>query len=130
MRMFLPATALIAAGALFGSPSALADEKLTPAQARAIAQEGYVFGLPPVYIALQADMMTNVSRPEGERAPFNQFDHHREFPSAKNNKIVGMNVDTLYSLANLDLTAEPLVLVVPPMDGKRWWVIQIIDAWN
>jgi len=26
-----------------------------------------------------------------------------------------MNLDTLYSLANLDLTSEPLVLVVPPM---------------
>ena len=41
-----------------------------------------------------------------------------------------MNVDTLYSLANLDLTAEPIVLVVPPMEGKRWWIMQIIDAWN
>src|SRR5262245_44893864 len=41
-----------------------------------------------------------------------------------------MNVDTLYSLANLDLTAEPVVLVVPPMEGTRWWIMQIIDAWN
>ena len=69
-------------------------------------------------------------KPEAGRAPFNQFDHHREFPDAANNKIVGMNVDTLYSLANLDLTAEPVVLVVPPMEGKRWWIMQIIDAWN
>jgi hypothetical protein len=103
---------------------------LTPADAKAIAQDGFVFGLPPVYIALQADVMTNVAKPEGGRAPFNQFDHHREFPDAKNNKIVGMNVDTLYSLAQLDLTAEPMVLVVPPMDGTRWWLMQVIDAWN
>src|SRR5262245_43697603 len=130
MRMFLPATALIAAGALFGSPSALADEKLTPAQARAIAQEGYVFGLPLVYIAQETEVLTNVARPEGGRAPLNQFDHHREFPSAKNNKIVGMNVDTLYSLSHLDLTSEPMVLVVPPMEGKRWWIMQVIEAWN
>src|SRR5499426_3584496 len=103
---------------------------ISPADAKAIAQDGYVFGLPLVYIALQADIMTNVSKPEGGRAPFNQFDHHREFPDAKNNKIVGMNVDTLYSLANLDLTKEPIVLVVPPMNGKRWWIMQIVDAWN
>src|SRR5262245_30846872 len=103
---------------------------LTSADAKAIAQDGFAFGLPPVYIALQADVMTNVAKPEGGRAPFNQFDHHREFPDAKNNKIVGMNVDTLYSLANLDLSAEPMVLVVPPMDGKRWWIMQVIDAWN
>jgi len=103
---------------------------ISPADVKSIAQDGFLFGLPPVYIALQADVMTNVAKPEGGRAPFNQFDHHREFPDAKNNKIVGMNVDTLYSLANLDLTAEPMVLVVPPMDGTRWWIMQVIDAWN
>jgi len=97
---------------------------------RDIARDAYVFGLPLVYTTLQADVMTNVARPERGRAPFNQFDHHREFPDAKNNKIVGMNLDTLYSFANLDLTAEPVVLVVPPMAGKRWWIMQIIDAWN
>jgi hypothetical protein len=102
----------------------------TANEPREIARDGYVFGLPLVYIALQADVMTNVAKPEGGRAPFNQFDHHREFPDAKNNKIVGMNVDTLYSMANLDLTNEPVVLVVPPMQGKRWWIMQVIDAWN
>jgi hypothetical protein len=113
--------------------SAFAQERpagLTPAEAKSIAQEGFVFGLPLVYIATQADAQSNVRKPEAGRAPFNQFDHHREFPDAANNKIVGMNVDTLYSLANLDLTAEPVVLVVPPMKGNRWWIMQIIDAWN
>src|SRR5262245_47835129 len=103
---------------------------ISPADVRSIAQDGFLFGLPPVYIALQADVLTNVAKPESGRAPFNQFDHHREFPDAKNNKIVGMNVDTLYSLANLDVTNEPIVLVVPPMEGKRWWIMQIIDVWN
>ena len=41
-----------------------------------------------------------------------------------------MNVDTLYSLAHLDLAAEPIVLVVPPIEGNRWWIMQVIDAWN
>jgi hypothetical protein len=59
----------------------------------------------------------------------NQFAHYREFPDAKHNAIVGMNVDTLYSLANLDLTAEPIVLSIPEM-GDRFWLMQIIDAWN
>ena len=75
-------------------------------------------------------MRRPTSRPKAGRAPFNQFDHHREFPDAKNNKIVGMNVDTLYSMAQVDLAAEPIVLVVPPMEGNRWWLMQIIDAWN
>ena len=66
-----------------------AAHRLTADEAKAIAQEGYVFGLPLVYIAQQADVLTNVAKPEGGRAPFNQFDHHRAFPDAKNNKIVG-----------------------------------------
>jgi hypothetical protein len=112
------------------STSSPANRDVTPAEAKAIAQDGYVFGLPLVYIATQADMETNVSKPDGARAPLNQFAHHRDFPDAKNNKIVGMNVDTLYSLAQLDLSAEPIVLVVPPMQGKRWWIMQVLVAWN
>ena len=102
----------------------------TPAEAEAIAKEAYIFGLPLVYIATQADAQTSVAKPGEGRAPFNQFEQHREFPNARNNKIVGMNVDTLYSLANVDLAAEPVVLVVPPIAGKRWWIMQVIDAWN
>jgi len=108
----------------------MATQAIAATDAKAIAQQGFVFGLPLVYTTLQADVMTNVAKAEGGRAPFNQFDHHRDFPDAKNNKIVGMNLDTLYSLANLDLTSEPLVLVVPPMEGKRWWIMQVLDAWN
>jgi hypothetical protein len=75
-------------------------------------------------------VQTNVAKPEPGQAPFNQFDNHRAFPDAKSSKIVGMNVDALYSLANVDVTAEPVVMSVPPMDGNRWWIMQIIDAWN
>jgi len=39
------------------------------------------------------------------------------------------NVDTLYSFAQLDLSQEPMVLSVLKM-GDRFWVMQIIDAWN
>ena len=125
-------SAVAALAGLGAAASCSSDSRktLTPAEARAIAQDGYLFGLPLVYIAVQADTQTNVETPEPGKAPFNQFNHHREFPSAKNNKIVGMNVDTLYSLANIDLSTEPIVLVVPPMPGNRWWLMQIIDGWN
>lgn len=128
-RKSLVVLGLISAGLLIGW-NATAASKLTPAEVKSIARDGYIFGLPLVYIGLQADMQTNVAAPEGVQAPYNQFVNYREFPDAKNNKIVGMNLDTLYSLANVDLSAEPVVLVVPPMQGKRWWLMQIIDAWN
>ncbi|NEI96439.1 DUF1254 domain-containing protein [Rhizobium ruizarguesonis] len=99
------------------------------AEAKAIAQEAFVFGLPLVYIATQADELSHVTKPEAGRAPFNQFAHYRQFPDARNNPIVGMNVDTLYSIAYLDLSKEPIVLSIPEV-GDRFWLMQIIDAWN
>ncbi len=104
-------------------------DKLTPVEAKAIARDAFVFGLPPVYFALNEDVMTNVAKPEGGRAPLNQFAHFREFPDPSNRTVVLWNVDTLYSIGTLDLTTEPLVLSIPEM-GNRWWLMQVIDAWN
>ncbi|MFC1834472.1 DUF1254 domain-containing protein [Thermodesulfobacteriota bacterium] len=129
MQTTLIAAALLILALIVPATDAGAQNKLTPAEAKAIAKEGYLFGLPLVYIATQMDVQTNVAKPEPGRAPVNQFSHLREFPDAANNKIVGMNVDTLYSLAFLDLSAEPIVLSVPPT-GDRWWIMQIIDSWN
>jgi hypothetical protein len=125
--MVLVAVVLAISASCRGS-EALGD-KLTPAEAKAIAQDAFIFGLPPVYFALNQDVMTNVANPEGGRAPFNQFVHFREFPDASNRTVVVWNVDTLYSIGTLDLTAEPLILSIPEM-GDRWWLMQVLDSWN
>ena len=98
-------------------------------QPRTLAREAYLFGLPLVYIDIQVDVLTHVVKPEGSRAPINQFAHYREFPDASNKTVVGFNVDTLYSLAQLDVSSEPIVLSVPDM-GERFWIMQVIDGWN
>ena len=69
---------------------------LTPAEARTLARDAYVFGFPAIYIAKQQEMLTNVAKPEGTRAPFNQFAHYRSFPDPTNRTVVLWNVDTLY----------------------------------
>jgi hypothetical protein len=102
---------------------------LTPDEARSLAYDAYVWGLPLVYVATQSDVLTHVTSPTGARSPINQFAHYRTFPDASNKTVVGFNVDTLYSLAQTDLAAEPLLLTVPPM-GDRYWIMQIIDGWN
>jgi hypothetical protein len=43
--------------------------------------------------------------------------------------VVRPNVDTLYSAAWLDLSTEPVLLTVPPSDG-RYYLIQCMDAWT
>ena len=56
---------------------------IAPEQAKTLAQEAYVFGLPLVYIQTQVDVLTHVSRPQGGRAPINQFAHYRAFPTRR-----------------------------------------------
>src|SRR5215831_13213935 len=106
-----------------------ADQKLTPDEARTLARDAWVFGMPLVYIEKQIDALTHVAKPEGHLAPINQFAHYREFPDASNRTVVGFNVDTLYSLAQLDLSQGPIVLSIPGM-GTRFWIMQLVDAWN
>ncbi len=102
---------------------------LSATKAAALAEEAFVFGMPLVYIALQIQTNTYVEEPTGARAPLNQFAHFRELPGSSDQVVVGLNVDTLYSLGSIDLADEPLVLSVPEM-GDRYWLMQLVDAWN
>ena len=102
---------------------------ITPAQAQKISQDGFLFGVPLVYIALSAEVGSNVPEPQGLRSPVNQFAHYRTFPDATNREVVGPNRDTLYSFAWIDLSEGPLVLSVPEM-GDRYWSMMFLDAWN
>ncbi len=106
-----------------------AQDTLTADAARDLAREAWVFGLPLVMFEKQIDYSTHVTQAEETRAPINQFVHYRKFVDASNRSIVGFNVDNLYSLAWIDLSAEPLVLAMPAM-GDRYWMMQIVDAWN
>ena len=90
-----------------------ATTEISPNEARAIAQDAWIFGMPLVYIETQIDTGTHVSKTDKTHAPINQLIHYREFPDASNKTVVGLNVDTLYSLANLDLSQGPLALSVP-----------------
>jgi hypothetical protein len=61
----------------------MATQAIPATDAKSIAEEGFVFGLPLVYIAQQADVMTNVSKPEGGRAPFISSTITATFPTRK-----------------------------------------------
>ncbi len=105
------------------------QESLTSAEAKALAKDAYLFGVPVAYIQIQSDYQTHATKVEKTKAPLNQFIHYRAFVDASDRSVVGFNVDNLYSLANLDLAKEPVILSIPEM-GKRFWMMQLIDAWN
>jgi hypothetical protein len=102
---------------------------LTPDEAKNLAKEAWLFGMPLVMFEIQFDYGTYTIKPEATRAPVNQFVHYRKFVDASNRSVVGFNVDNLYSFGSLDLAKEPIILSIPAM-GDRFWLMQIIDAWN
>ena len=68
-------------------------------------------------------------------APFNTFFHAKELATPASRVIVSPNVDTLYSVAWLDLRAEPLVLSVPRVTNQdrvtpRYYSMQMVDTYT
>jgi hypothetical protein len=98
------------------------------AETRAIAEEGFVYGLPIVMnYAVMYDY--SVDRNSGQfKAPFNTIlNEHRVF-TWQDTAIITPNSDTPYSMAWLDLRAEPMVLTVPAVDKKRYYSVMLTDG--
>jgi hypothetical protein len=106
-----------------------AASSLTATEAKALAKDAYLFGLPLVFIEIQFDYDSYTTKVTETKAPVNQFVHYRAFVDASDRSVVGFNVDTLYSFSKLDLSHEPIVLSIPEM-GDRFWVMQLINSWN
>jgi hypothetical protein len=94
-----------------------------------VSTEAVIYGLPLVLMDLTMKRMTNVARARGIAAPINQFANAPIVPTAAFRNVVRANVDTLYSSAFLDLSAEPLILSVPDTNG-RYYLLPMLDAWT
>ena len=74
--------------------------------------------------------MTSVRAPDGRgNAPVNTFSHARKFATPRDRTVVAPNVDTLYSLAHLDLGKGPIVLSHPDM-GSRYFDFEFVDPYT
>ena len=101
----------------------------SPEELARIAQELYVYAYPLVLMDVTRRVTTNTERPQGVRAPVNEFAHLAEFPDASFTEVVRPNADTLYSSLWLDVTAEPLVISVPDSWG-RYYLLPLLDMWT
>ncbi|KAA8646578.1 uncharacterized protein ATNIH1004_008011 [Aspergillus tanneri] len=59
----------------------------------------------------------------------NSFKHNRQLSTAADQAVVRPNVDTLYSQAILDLSANDLVIEIP-LITHRYWVFPFYDAYG
>ncbi|MFI6867635.1 DUF1254 domain-containing protein [Nocardia sp. NPDC050406] len=115
--------AAVTAGAVALTACGKSDGGAADDDPKAIATDAYVFGYPLV-------LMDATRAAAQARTPVNHFQHARQLPTPERRDVVRLNLDTLYSIAWLDLSAEPLVLQIPAVAPDRYWLMQLMDAWT
>jgi hypothetical protein len=101
---------------------------ITPAETKAIAEEGFVYGL-PIVMNYAVMYEYSVDKNSGQyKAPFNQIKNEARVFTYKDTAVVTPNSDTPYSFAWLDLRAEPIVLSVPDVEKGRYYSVQLEDG--
>jgi len=106
-----------------------AEVELTPSEAEAIGIEAYIYGYPLVTMEMTRRVSTNVEKPIGSTAPMGQFANMKYFPDAKFNVVTAPNADTLYSVAWLDLSKEPIILHLPD-EQNRYYLMPLLSGWT
>jgi hypothetical protein len=120
--------ALLSLGLAAPLTSAVRAADITPAETRAIAEEGFIYALP---IVMNYAVMYEyaVDRDSGQfKAPFNQINNEARVFTYKDTAIITPNSDTPYSLVWLDLRAEPIVLSVPEVEKSRYYSVMLCDG--
>ncbi len=119
-----------AMASIVGIPAAVsrAAEMPSVAETKQIAEEGFIYGLPIVMnYAVMYEYV--IDKNSGQyKAPFNQIHNEARVFTYQDTAIVTPNSDTPYSLAWLDLRAEPIVLSVPVIEKSRYYSVMLVDG--
>jgi hypothetical protein len=98
------------------------------AETKAIAEEGFIYGLP---IVMNYAVMYEyaVDKNSGQfKAPFNEIKNEPRVYTYKDTAIITPNSDTPYSSLWMDLRAEPMVLSVPAVEKSRYYSVMLCDG--
>jgi hypothetical protein len=100
------------------------------AEAHAIGVEAYVYFYSLITMDVTRKQFTNIEPgKELGKGPMNMFNNVPEYPPADFKGVVRPNFDTLYSIAYLDMTKEPVVVSVPDTNG-RYYLLPMLDMWS
>src|SRR5205809_2609548 len=97
-------------------------------EAKAIAEEGFIYGLPIVMNYAVMYEFSVDSKNSQFKAPFNQIKNLAHVATYKDTAVVTPNSDTPYSVLWFDLRAEPIVVSVPAVENIRYYTVQLIDG--
>jgi hypothetical protein len=95
-----------------------------------IAEAAYIYAFPMIgnYKSLYE---FTIDKKSGQyKAPFNQIANEARVFTPKDTSVVTPNSDTPYSLLEMDLRAEPLVLCVPEVEKGRYYSVQLVDLYT
>jgi hypothetical protein len=107
-----------------------AQSALTEQAAHAIGVDAYLYLYPLVVMDITRKQSTNIEPgKEFGKGPMNTFTSLPEYPPADFKGVVRPNFDTLYSIAWLDLTKEPMVVSAPDTNG-RYYLLPMLDMWT
>ena len=113
--------------------ASLAAAAQTPAQLRAVeaaAEEAYLYGIPMVVGYAVMDKFFIDRNSDQFKAPIGQLHNEARVFTSKDTGISTPNSDTPYSMAMMDLRAEPMVLCVPAIEKARYYDVQLVDLYT
>jgi len=109
--------------------AALAD--ITPAEARAIAKEAYIYGLPDLWTTHASNTATSsIARTPNSRAPWNQIHNVPRVLRAGGYGDPNAQLRTTLFLCGKDLAPNPWCSPWPPIEKERYFSVQLIDAYT
>ena len=97
-------------------------------EAKAIAEEGFIYGLPLVMNYAVMNEFAVDTKNSQFKAPFNQLDSMHRVATYEDTAVVTPNSDTPYTTLWLDLRTEPIVISVPAVPRERYYSVQLIDG--
>lgn len=117
------------------APSAAPAPKLSPeaaklAELQVVAEEAYLYGFPMIVGHAVIDKFF-IDPDSGQfKAPINQLHNEARVFTAADTGVSTPNSDTPYSMAFLDLRAEPFVVCVPEIEKARYYDVQLVDLYT
>jgi hypothetical protein len=103
---------------------------ITEQEAHAVGVNAYLYFYSLITMDLTRKQSTNIEPgKEVGKGPMNAFTNVSAYPPADYRTVVRVNFDTLYSIAWLDLTTEPMIVSAPDTDG-RYYLLPMLDMWT